>query len=168
VLWQSSVTSTTGLFNGAAGHVYGFHVLSHDLAGNSEATKTAAESITEVVSTPFCASNATPEFSAVRGGFRFDNGTKRFTQRLTIANDQTSKSFTGPFALVLDNLSSNAVLYNSASTTACAFPAGSPIVILNTGQLWPPGKSIAVDLEFSNPTRAGISYTPRILAGTGN
>ena len=66
-------------------------------------------------------------------------------------------------SLVLDDLSSNAGLYNSAGTTQCAAPLGSPFVSL-AGPL-APGASTTAVLQFTDPKKTGISYTTRVLAG---
>ena len=110
---------------------------------------------------------ATPQFTITRNGLRLNNATNRFMQTITITNS-TTQALSGPFALALDGLSSTAALYQPAGVTACALPAGSPFVLLNPGAIWNPGQSVMVNLEFLNPTNAGITYMPRVLAGGPN
>ena len=69
----------------------------------------------------------------------------------------------GPLSLVLDKLSSSAALFNLSGTTACAAPAGSPFI--NSSGNLNPGASVSVTLQFMNPTRTGITYFTRVLAG---
>jgi hypothetical protein len=73
----------------------------------------------------------------------------------------------GPVWLVLDNLSSDAALYNSAGTTANFPPLGSPYIGVNVGgdNVLSPGETATVTLDFTDASRGGISYTARVLAG---
>jgi hypothetical protein len=109
-----------------------------------------------------CASNVSADVSVTRSGYSYGIVTKRYAQTVTVANTSGS-AITGPISLVLDDLSSNAGLYNSAGTTACAAPLGSPYVTV-PGPI-APGKSTTVVLQFTDPTKTGISYATRVLAG---
>jgi hypothetical protein len=73
----------------------------------------------------------------------------------------------GSVALALDGLSANATLATSAGTTGATSPAGSPLALVNVGadNILSPGETATVTLQFNNPTRAAITYTPRVLAG---
>jgi hypothetical protein len=73
----------------------------------------------------------------------------------------------GPIAFVLDNLSSNAALFNPTGVTGCSSPSGSPFVELTPGGL-ATGAFVTATLQFTNPSKAGITYVPRILAGPGS
>ena len=101
--------------------------------------------------------------TVTRGGFRYINATGRFVRTVTIKNTSASR-IGGPISLVLDNLSSNATLYNKTGTTY----SGKPYVdlVLPLGYL-DPGSSVSLVLEFVNPLRLGITYTTRVLAGSG-
>jgi len=109
-----------------------------------------------------CASNVSADVSVTRSGYSYGIITKRYAQTVTVANSSGS-AITGPISLVLDDLSSNAGLYNSAGTTACAAPLGSPYVTV-PGPL-APGKSATVVLQFTDPAKTGITYSTRVLAG---
>ncbi|MEI4927411.1 hypothetical protein Q8G50_33385, partial [Klebsiella pneumoniae] len=61
--------------------------------------------------------------------------------------------------------SSNASLFAASGTTTCAAPLGSPFT--NVAVPLNPGASAVVTLQFNNPTKAGITYTTRVLAGAG-
>ena len=60
------------------------------------------------------------------------------------------------------DLSANATLHNSNGVTLETAPAGSPYINLNLGA------TVSVTLEFVDPTMQGISYSPRVLAGSGS
>lgn len=109
-----------------------------------------------------CASNIGAEVGAVRSGYSYSVVTKRYAQTVKLTNNGSS-SIAGPISLVLDDLSSNASLFNSVGTTACAAPLGSPFVTL-PGPL-APGASATAALQFTDPTKTGITYTTRVLAG---
>jgi len=90
--------------------------------------------------------------------------TGRYSQTVKLTNNSGS-AITGPISLVVDGLSSNAGLFNAAgSTDSLALPV-SPYV--SSGGL-APGQSVSVVLQFSNPTKAGITYNTRLLAGPGS
>ena len=101
----------------------------------------------------------------MRSGFSYSIVSKRFAQTITLTN-AGSNSITGPISLVLDNLSSNATLFNASGTTSCTAPAGSPYVTI-AGPLNSGANATAV-VQFTDPTKAGITYTTRVLAGGGN
>jgi hypothetical protein len=109
-----------------------------------------------------CSINVSAEIGVIRSGYSYSIVTKRYAQIVTLTNNGTS-SIAGPISLALDDLSSNASLFNSAGTTACAAPLGSPYVTL-PGPL-APGASATVVLQFTDPTKTGITYTTRVLAG---
>jgi uncharacterized protein len=115
-----------------------------------------------------CAADVSKQVSVSLGGFRLDRKTGRYQQTVTIRNISTSP-IAGPMSLVLDNLSSNATLYNKSGTTSCAAPA-SPYVDVNLGHantLKAKGNA-SVGLEFTSPANQAISYSTRVLAGAGD
>jgi hypothetical protein len=166
VPWLTNTTLVSAIYTGVNGHTYAFFSIARDYAGNTEPAKTGAEAVT-TISLPPCAVDATNQFSISRAGFRLNNTTKRFVQVVTIKNNAAT-SLVGPFAFTVDGLSANATLYTPTGITSCAPPAGSPFVTLNAQSPWGPGQSLSVNLEFVNPTNAGITYIPRILAGSSN
>src|SRR5215469_6076837 len=125
--WLTNTTATQGTYSGVGGHTYGFYSIARDLVGNVESAKSAAEATTTVSGQPSCAFDATNQFKITRSGFRFDNGTQRFLQTVTL-QQLTLTPIQLPLALVLDNLSSNAMLFNNTGDTACAAPLGSPYI----------------------------------------
>ena len=115
---------------------------------------------------PPCAADVTAQVSLTRGGYRRDSATGRFVQQLTLTNPGPA-SIAGPVALALDGVSGNATLFSPSGTTTCASPT-SPFVSLDVGtdNSLGAGETASVVLEFTNPTNAGITYAPRVLAGT--
>ena len=105
------------------------------------------------------AANLSTQVQVTRSGLRKNFATGRFVQNITLKNTGTTP-LPAPPSLVLDNLSSNATLFNKTSVTV----KGSPY--RDTGSL-APGASITLALEFTNPTNAAITYTTRLLAGEG-
>ena len=128
----------------------------------------AARSLNQTVNSAAGATNVTGSLTITRGGFRMMQATQRFVQSVTIRNNSAS-AIAAPVSLVLDGLSPNAALYLPAGNTSCTLPAGSPYTTVNVGSdnLLTPGEQVSITLEFVNPTKQGITYTPRVLAGAG-
>lgn len=119
-----------------------------------------------VLLTPVAAAlNVTSQFSFSAGGFRYNRANGHFLQTVTLTN-QSGATVTGPLSLALDSLSSNASLANASGRTSAASPAGSPYITVSSADV-PAGSGVTVTLDFTNPSRAGIGYTPRVLAGSG-
>jgi len=102
-----------------------------------------------------------------QGPLKLNKKTGRYTSTVTLKNGDGAVS--GPISLVLDNLSSNATLFNLTGTTACAAPSGSPYVNVDVGAdtVFSPRERATVTLEFANPSGQSVTYTPRALAGSG-
>jgi hypothetical protein len=162
--WLTSTAATSATFTGRLGHTYAFYSIARDLVGNVEAAKTSAETTTLVASGPQCASDVSGSTSVTRSGYSYSVVKKSYAQTVTLTNT-SSAAMTGPISLVLDNLSSNATLSNASGSTSCAAPLASPFLSV-VGPL-NPGASASVVLQFNDPTKAAISYTTRVLAGSG-
>ena len=122
---------------------------------------------TLTVAGPSCASNVTQQVQVSLSGIRRNLVTGRWLQTVTLRNGGTS-ALAGPIALVFDNLSANATLFNPSGTTACAAPLGRAYVLVPAGtdQILSPGETATANLEFVNAQAStAITYTPRILAG---
>jgi uncharacterized repeat protein (TIGR02543 family) len=111
-----------------------------------------------------CVINASGYIGVARSGYVYNFGTSRYAQTVTLTNT-SSYTIIGPVSLVLDGLSSNATLSDATGVTASQLPAGSPYV--TTSISLAPGQSVSFALQFSNPTKAEITYTTRVLAGPG-
>lgn len=112
-----------------------------------------------------CAINVTGSLAVTRGPYVFNLSTGRFVQTVSVTNT-SSNAVTGPISLVLDNLSTNAILFNlTAATDAQAAPAGSPYV--NASATLSPGQTVSFTLQFTDPARTAITYSARVLAGSG-
>ena len=91
-------------------------------------------------------------------------GRNRFRESVTLRNTSPNATIPVPIELVLDNLAKGVSLSNAAGTTHMFPPLGSPFVVVN--QALAPGASAAVTLNFQSKSAKGISFTPRVLAGT--
>jgi hypothetical protein len=112
-----------------------------------------------------CASDVSSYIGVVRGGFVLNPATGRYSETVTLTNT-SALTIAGPFSLVLDSLSANASLFNLSGTTYTFPPAGSPYV--SATATLAPGQKVAVVLQFTDPTRAAITYSTRVLAGPGS
>jgi hypothetical protein len=163
-VWLDSVAGSSAMYAGQIGHSYAFMSLGVDLVGNVEPLKTVADATTQIASAPACATDVGAQVQVTRSGYGYNFATQRFVQTITLKNISGS-TFASPISLVLDHLSSNATLYNPTGTTACATPSGSPFI--NWLSSLAPGASASIVLQFTNPTKAGITYATRVLAGSG-
>jgi hypothetical protein len=106
-----------------------------------------------------------PRLSVTRHGLVGDRYTQRVSQMVHITNDGMFP-VRAPLFVVLDNLSTNATLLNSAGTTAILAPLGSPYVTVEIGgddTGLRPHESKTVVLEFLDPSGAAINYDTRVL-----
>ena len=112
-----------------------------------------------------CAKDVSAQVTVAPGGYRLNQTSGRFAQVVTLTN-RSNSTIAGTLSLVLDNLTSNASLFNKNGSTSCAAPLGNYVDmnLVPTGRL-APGASTSITLEFLNPTRQSIQYSPRILAG---
>ena len=124
------------------------------------------QTITANFSPCTCAGDVSGSVSVTRGPIGLNPVSRRYNETVTITNN-SAHTITGPISLVLDNLTANATLFNSAgTTTSLESPAGSPYV--NAAVNLAPGLTISMQLQFTDPTNTAISYTTRVLAGPGS
>lgn len=159
-------SSTTGAFQEGASRLYAMDSdggLILATAGSSS-SEVSAVGLFHGVPT---ATDVSSEVTVTRSGYVLNLATGRYSQNVTVTNS-SANTISGPISLVLDNLSGNASLFNATGTTSFATPAGSPYItqFLTTGNL-APGQTVSFSLQFTDPTRAAITYTTRVLAGTG-
>jgi hypothetical protein len=116
------------------------------------------------IATPVCSAEALGSgITVTASGFRINRSNGHWLQTLTITNNGGSPS--GPVNVALVGLSSTATLTNNTSGTACTSPAGLPYV--NVSSNLNVGDSTTFNLDFLNPSNASISYTTKVLAGSG-
>ena len=113
-----------------------------------------------------CASDITGSITVTRGGYVYNLATQRFVQTLTLTNNSAG-TIVGPISLVVESLSSNATLFNLTGLTDSSLPPVGLPYINTTAASLAPGQSVNVILQFTNPSKAAITYTTRVLAGPG-
>ncbi len=115
-----------------------------------------------------------PNLSVTRSPLVRDRHTGHVLQLAKIQNTGTSP-VPAPLFLVLDDLSPNATLLNSAGTSAVLAPLGSPYVLVRNDDgddegsdenLLRPRESATVLLEFLDPAGDEIDYDTRLLSIT--
>jgi len=112
-----------------------------------------------------CVVDVSGFLSVSRGPIGLNPVTRRYAQTVTLTNNSAA-TILGPISLLLDGLSSNAALYNSAGSTDAAWPpAGSPYLTANVTLA--PGQTATFSLQFTDSANTAISYTTRVLAGPG-
>jgi hypothetical protein len=113
---------------------------------------------------PGLIANASNAIQVTRSGYVRDRRTGTYAQRLTLTN-VSSTTLSGPFFVVLDDMSANATLANASGTIGTG-PSGSPYVLVpGSSGVLSPGASLSVVLQISNPTNSPIAYSPRLLNG---
>jgi uncharacterized repeat protein (TIGR02543 family) len=112
-----------------------------------------------------CAADVSNSVTVTRLGFVLNLATGRYSQTVTVTNNSPN-TITGPISLVLDSLSSDAALFNATGTTdSLESPAGSPYLNVNVNLAT--GQKASFTLQFTDPTRAAITYSTRVLVGPG-
>ncbi len=112
-----------------------------------------------------CAPDVSSQILVTRGGFRYDRATQRFVQTVTLTNTSLSP-VAGPLSVALDGLTPAATLSGIAGATLCGAPAGSPFLNTPAASL-APGASTSLTLDFIDTAQTPITYTTRIIAGSG-
>ena len=112
-----------------------------------------------------CPRDVTSSIGLTYSGFTINPMTKRYVQTVTLKN-MSSTTIAGPVSLVLDQLTANVTLYNPSGNTTLILPAGSPYI--NADVNLSPGQSVSVQLQFTNPGNAAVTYQARVLAGQGS
>lgn len=163
-LWLANTTAMSATDTGQPGHTYAYSSQGIDKVGNAEILRLSADTSTTIQGSA-CAEDVTSSIVVQRGGFRLNNATGQFVQTITLTN-AGSTPIAGPVSLVLIGLSSNAVLFNKTGSTSCSSPAGSPFIDMGIATPLAAGNSVTTTLQFTDPTKTGITYNTRVLAGT--
>ena len=112
---------------------------------------------------PLAPQDLTARMNITRSGFRVDRTTGYFVQTVQITNGQTVPVI-GPMYFAVTGLPGGVTLANSGSTKSIP-PVGSPYLTLSTpdGITLQPGASLTLTLQFLNPSRTRINYTPKVF-----
>ena len=116
-----------------------------------------------------CANDVSHPISAARSGYSFNFTTQLFSQKITLTNASNAPIY-GPMSLALYYTGNNVKLSSPAGYTSCLAPLGSVFAstAINTSiDSLALGQSTVIVARFYNPDRAGITYTPRVLATSG-
>ena len=99
-----------------------------------------------------------------RSGIRLNRRTGFFTQRVTITNP-TELPIAGSMALLLEDLTPGVTAVNRTKSTSRVLPGSPQFDIPRDRRLksFLPGVTVTVDIEFLNPERQRIRYTPRVF-----
>jgi hypothetical protein len=127
---------------------------------------TTAKSLTAMDVYGDRAVNLTPQIQITKGGFVLNRRTNRYVQTVVVKNTGATP-VTGPVYLIVDGLSANTTLANSAGGTWTELPTGSPYVQVSSGTLAANGQ-VSVTLEFTVPSAGGITYDARVISGGAN
>jgi pimeloyl-ACP methyl ester carboxylesterase len=173
---SSSVTGTTYSSSNTA-------VLTVDANGNVQAAAFGTAVVTVrnngltaflnfVVENPYSPlppQDVTNELAISLSGLQLNRTTGFYVQTATLENS-FALPIAGPLYLVLVGLP-NGVTFTTAPSglTQTIAPVGSPYMKLQlpSGLTIPPGTSISVPLQFLNPGRSRIGYTPKVLRFSG-
>jgi hypothetical protein len=130
---------------------------------NNSGIKAFATFTVENPAAPLAAQDLSTQLTVTRFGFRVDRNTGLFDETVEIT-DALSIPVIGPLYFVVPDLPSGINMVNTG-TTQNITPAGSPYfkLMLPDGFVLQPGTSIAETLQFLNPSRIPISYTPKVF-----
>ena len=102
--------------------------------------------------------NATSSFSIMRNGLAVNRITGKYTGTLSFTN-KSAAAISGPFQVMFDGLPAGVTLDNKSGDQN-----GSPYVTVNNGAI-APGATVTLSMTFSNPSKALVSYTTKIISG---
>jgi len=105
------------------------------------------------------ATDVSASVSLVQSALKGNLVTNKFTGTVTITNT-SGAPISGPLQLRLDGLSSNVILDNRSGMNN-----GVPYITLPNATL-AAGEKIVVTTTFSNPSKAQIVFTPKLISGT--
>lgn len=98
----------------------------------------------------------TANVKIARSGLTLNRFTSKYTGTVTITNTSNA-TLSGNLQFRLDGLTSGVTL-----DEANGIRAGAPYITLSQTQL-APGASVTLNTTFTNPAKAAISYTPRLI-----
>jgi hypothetical protein len=92
----------------------------------------------------------------VRSGLSVNRFTSKYTGTVSITNT-TAATLKGPLQFRLDGLTGGVTLDNASGTKD-----GAPYITLPQTEL-APGQTVSLSTTFTNPAKASISYTPKLI-----
>jgi len=168
------------LTSSASGTTYSSNnpnVLSVDTEGNVQAkqfgtavvtvqnggVRTFATFAIENPASPLPPQDMTGSIAVTSSGFRVDRNTGFFVQTVQLTNSSLTPLI-GPLYFVIAGLPSGVSVVNSGTTVNIS-PVGSPYLTLSppNGVTLQPGASVGFIVEFLDPSRARIAYTPKVF-----
>ena len=149
---------------------YQFSMWSANVTDPTDPSTTVLMGSDQIVTAYFtacgCAADVTSQIKVTFGGFTLNPVTGRYSQTVTLTNN-SANTISSPISLVLDNLSTNATLYNQTGITdGLEPPSGSPYVNVSSSNL-AAGGSVSFALQFTDSAHTAITYTTRVLSGPG-
>ena len=100
----------------------------------------------------------TSKLSSTQNGFARNRATGLWVSTMTVTNTDPT-SVNGPIQVVLTNLTPGVTMVNNTGTRN-----GSPYITVTPGALGS-GKSVSVQIQFSNPSNGFIGFTPVAASG---
>ncbi|HLI30908.1 MAG TPA: hypothetical protein VKV79_07415, partial [Terriglobia bacterium] len=135
----------------------------------NKGVKTYAVFVVEQPASPLPPQDVTHSVAMASSGFQLNRNTGFFVQTVQISNALSTPA-AGPLYLVLENLPAGVTLVGSQAGKTQQIPtARSPYLKLKlpNGWLLQPGTSLSLSLQFLNPNRVQISYTPKVYRTLG-
>jgi hypothetical protein len=99
------------------------------------------------------------QITATVSAFGYNRGTKLYTGTITLKN-VSSSTLAGPFQVLLNGLPSGVTMANSTNSYG-----GNPYVNVSAASL-SPGQSVAVTVQFTDPSNTAITFKPTVYSGT--
>jgi hypothetical protein len=114
-----------------------------------------------------CRTYLTETITSTSSQIVYEPSVKLYVQEVALKNTGTT-SVAGPLFFVLEDLPAGVTLFNKSGATACVAPLGSRYVVpLPAGSNLAPNTEVVFRLWFSDPSGAGITYTPLTAGSLG-
>lgn len=108
---------------------------------------------------PSTISDVSGGFAVLRSGLVQNRITGKISGTVTVTNT-SGAPLTGPFQFQFSNLSPGVTVDNASGTRV-----GVPYITVANASI-APGAKVSFSVVFTNPTRGGITYTPKMLTGS--
>jgi uncharacterized repeat protein (TIGR03803 family) len=147
-----------GLIEASDGNLYG------TTTGGGSGAVSGGTAFRLFLGLPPCGPDDTGSVTFARSGISYSFSLHVYGQTVTITNN--GAPLAAGATLAVDSLPSGVTLANAAGATQC--DTSSPVPYLTLTAPLGTGESVAVPLRFSDPARAPITYTLRLLATTAS